>query len=100
MIFYKWLGYLLWLLGKHFIRLQYIRIFKTLQKSDSKIISNKLQYRNINLLRYIFSIHTHILYPWVSILSISCFLETDVREQQKYEKRIQKYVDNTVNGLS
>ena len=87
------------LLGKRFIRLQYIRIFKTLQKSDSKIISNKLQYKNINLLSYLFSTHTHILYPWVSILSISCFLETDIREQQKYEKRTQKYVDNTVYGL-
>ena len=27
------------------------------------------------------------------------FLETDVREQQKYEKRIQTIVDNTVNDL-
>ena len=27
------------------------------------------------------------------------FLETDIREQQKYEKRIQKYVDNIVNDL-
>ena len=28
---------------------------------------------------------------------MSCFLETDLRQQQKYEKRIQKYVDNIVN---
>ena len=25
--------------------------------------------------------------------------ENDIREQQKYEKKTQKYVDNTVNGL-
>ena len=30
---------------------------------------------------------------------MSQFLETDIREQQKYEKRIQISVDNTVNGL-
>ena len=28
-----------------------------------------------------------------------CFLETDVREQKKYEKRIQTSMDNTVNDL-
>ena len=28
-----------------------------------------------------------------------CLLETDVREQKKYEKRIQTSVDNTVNDL-
>ena len=39
------------------------------------------------------------MYPWVSILSMSHFLETDIRQQQKYAKRLQKYVDNTVNGL-
>ena len=27
------------------------------------------------------------------------FLETDIREQKKYEKRIQTSVDNTVNDL-
>ena len=26
-----------------------------------------------------------------------CFLETDIREQKKYEKRIQTSADNTVN---
>ena len=36
----------------------------------------------------------------VSILSMSRFLETDTREQQKYEKRIQSSVDNTVNDLN
>ena len=30
---------------------------------------------------------------------MSHFLETDIREQQKYEKRIQKYVDNIVNDM-
>ena len=28
-----------------------------------------------------------------------CFLETDIREQKKYEKRTQTSVDNTVNDL-
>ena len=28
-----------------------------------------------------------------------CFLETDLREQKKYEKRIQTSVDNTVKDL-
>ena len=53
----------------------------------------------INLLSYIFTARTQILYPWVSILSVSHFLETDIREQRKYEKRLQKYVYNTVNSL-
>ena len=30
---------------------------------------------------------------------MSRFLETDIREQQKYEKRTQKYVDNTLNDM-
>ena len=64
-----------------------------------KLSQNKLQNKTINLLSYIFSAHTHILYPWVSILSISYFLETDIREQHKCEKRTQKCVDNTVNDL-
>ena len=29
---YKWLEYLLWSLGKRFIRLQYIKIIETVQK--------------------------------------------------------------------
>ena len=28
-----------------------------------------------------------------------CFLETDIKEQKKYEKRMQTSVDNTVNDL-
>ena len=64
-----------------------------------KSSQNKLQNKTISLLSYIFSAHAHILYPWVSVISISHFLETVKREQQKYEKRTQKYVDNTVNDL-
>ena len=56
-----------------------------------------MQNKTISFLSYIFSTYTHILYPWVSILSMFHFLETDRREQQKYEKRTQKYVDNTLN---
>ena len=35
----------------------------------------------------------------VSIVSVFCFLETDIREPQKHEKRIQTSVDNIVNDL-
>ena len=35
----------------------------------------------------------------VNIVFMFRFLETDVREQRKYEKRIQTFVDNTVNDL-
>ena len=35
----------------------------------------------------------------VNIVSMFRFLETDIREQKKYEKRIQTSVDNTVNDL-
>ena len=35
----------------------------------------------------------------INIFSIFCFLETDIRQQKKYEKRIQTSVDNTVNDL-
>ena len=35
----------------------------------------------------------------LSILSVFCFLETDIKEQQKYEKRKQTSVDNKVNNL-
>ena len=64
-----------------------------------KSSQNKLQNKTTNLLSYTLGAHTHILYPWVSIFSISHFLETYIRKQQKYEKRLQKYMDNTVNGL-
>ena len=32
-------------------------------------------------------------------MSVFCFVEADIREQKKYEKRIQTSVDNTVNDL-
>ena len=35
----------------------------------------------------------------VIIVSLSRFIETDIREQTKYEKRIETPVDNTVNDL-
>ena len=35
----------------------------------------------------------------VNIVSMFRFLETDIREQKKYEKRIQTSVNNTVNDL-
>ena len=35
----------------------------------------------------------------VNIISMFCFLETNIREQKKYEKRIQTSVDNIVNDL-
>ena len=44
---YKWyqiaqrITYLLWSLGKRFIRLQYIKIFEMVQKSDGKIVSKQ-----------------------------------------------------------
>ena len=64
-----------------------------------KSSQNKLQNKTINLLSYTFGAHAHILYPWVSIISIFRFLETDIREQENYEKRTQNYIDNTVNDL-
>ena len=70
----------------------------------------------VNLPSYIFRVHTRYsrflfsfilllnfcqLYEQgrVNVVSMFRFLETDVREQKKYEKRIQTYVDNTVNDL-
>ena len=35
----------------------------------------------------------------VNIIFMFCFLETNIREQKKYEKRIQTSVDNIVNDL-
>ena len=35
----------------------------------------------------------------VGIVSTSSFLETDIREQQKYKMRMQTSVDNAVKGL-
>ena len=33
------------------------------------------------------------------IFSMFCFLETNIREQRKYEERIETSVDNTANDL-
>ena len=38
-------------------------------------------------------------YGKVNIVSLFHFLETDIREQKKYEMRTQTSVDNTVNDL-
>ena len=35
----------------------------------------------------------------LTFFSMFCFLETNIREQKKYEKRIQTSPDNTVNNL-
>ena len=32
-------------------------------------------------------------------MSVFCFVEADIREQKKYEKRIQTSVDKTLNDL-
>ena len=70
----------------------------------------------INLPSYIFRLHTLILLASffiyfvvnfcqlyeqgkVNILFMFHFLETDIREQKKYEMRTQTSVDNTVNDL-
>ena len=37
----KWLEYLLWPLGKGFIRLKHIKIFEKAQKSNEKIVSKE-----------------------------------------------------------
>ena len=42
----KWLEYLLWSLGKCFIRLQHIKIFETVQKSSDKIVSKEAPENN------------------------------------------------------
>ena len=37
----KWLEYLLWPLGKGFIRLKHIKSFEKVQKSNEKIVSKE-----------------------------------------------------------
>ena len=79
-----------------------------------KSSQKKLQNTTINLTNYIFRVHTLIILAsffihfvvelltieWrVNIVSMFFFLESDIREQKKYEKRIQTSVDNTVNDL-
>ena len=38
---FNWLEYLLWSLGKRFIRLKHIKIFETVQKSNNKTVSKE-----------------------------------------------------------
>ena len=57
---HKWLEYLFWSLGKHFIRLQHVKIFKMVQNEVVKSSEKKLQNKTINLPNYIFSAHTLI----------------------------------------
>ena len=74
----------------------------------------KLQHKTINLPSYIISTYTlipqisiliHFVEPstgidregLINILSLPRFSETEIREQQKYKKRIQTSVDNTAD---
>ena len=47
--------------GKCFIRLQHIKIYEAVQKSNSKIISKKLKNTTINLASYLFRAHILVL---------------------------------------
>ena len=47
----------------------------------------------------VFVVSVPIPIPRVNIFSMFRFLETDIREQKTYEKRMQTSVDNIVNGL-
>ena len=106
----------LWSLEKRFIRLKHIKISTQCKKQTAKWSRKKLLNMTINLPSYIFRVHTMILLGsffihfvvellpivWigrVNIVSMFRFSETDIREQKKYEKRIQTSVDNTVNDL-
>ena len=106
----------LWSLEKRFIRLKHINISTQCKKQTAKWSRKKLLNMTINLPSYIFRVHTMILLGsffihfvvellpivWigrVNIVSMFRFSETDIREQKKYEKRIQTSVDNTVNDL-
>ena len=63
----------------------------------------ELQNTTINLPSYIFRVVVNFwqLYQQGKVKSVSMFhfLETDIREQEKYEMRTQASVDNTVNDL-
>ena len=82
--------------------------------AKTKLPQNKLQNMTIDLPRYIFRVHTLMLLASffihfvvellpvvyrVNIVSMFHFLKTDIREQKKYEMKIQTSVDNTVNDL-
>ena len=84
--------------GKTLYRVQYIKIFETVQNSNNKIVQKKLQNITINLPSYIFSVHNVILLAsffihfvaellpvvWrVDIVSMFRFFGTDIKEQKK-----------------
>ena len=93
----------------------YYEILRWCKNLTVKLSQKKLQNKTINLPSYIFNAHTLILQATffihlikclplvlivkVSILAMPCILEIGIREQQKYEKRKQISVDNTVNNL-
>ena len=93
-----------------------LRFLRKCKNQTARSSQKKLQNTTINLPSYIFRVHTlTLLAPFfiyfvvellpivwierVNIVSMFRFLETDIREQKKYEKRIQTSVDNTVNDL-
>ena len=86
------------------------------KNQTKKLSQKKLQNTTINLPSYIFRVNTlTLLAPFfiyfvvellpivwierVNIVSMFRFLETDIREQKKYEKRIQTSVDSAINEL-
>ena len=103
------------MLGKRFIRPQHIKISETVQKSNSKIVSKKLQNTTINLPSHIFNAPTlipqasffihfveflpHIWIRKDQYSSYVSFLRNWHRKTTKYERAIQASVDNTGNDL-
>ena len=90
--------------------------FRVRAKPNVKTVSKEAQNTTINLPSYIFKAHSlihlahfsFILFNFcqlfekgrVGIVSMFRFLETDIKDQQKYEKIIQTSLDNVVNDLS
>ena len=88
-----------------------------MQNQMTKWFLKKLQNTIINLPSYIFRVRTLILlgyflfilfldflqlYEWgrVNIVSMFRFLETGIREQKRYQKRIQASVDNIIQYVN
>ena len=102
-------------LGKRSIRLKYIKIFETVHKSNNKIVSKEApeyDYKFVQLhiqvpqcdtpgFFFIQLLNFCQLYEQrkANIFSRFHFLETDRREQKKYEMTTQTSVDNTINDL-
>ena len=100
-------------LGKSFIKLKHIKIFNAVQKSNNKIVSSRLliclvtysgcPHSDTPGLFFLFILLLNFcqLYEQgrVKIFSMFWFLETNIREQKKYEKRLQPSLDNTVNDM-